>query len=143
MKCKFGKSYKLFYFQVRESPAPLNIPTPAPAPDREVERGWLIAIRKVIPSTLAVDEQRLSTLFPGIPKGSQTLKKDYTERLHGWWPLMVGRQGGGQRLLFYRSFLWKMCLNNRSKSSREIILLHFGLMKDQSYYWRDQNITFP
>ena len=24
---------QLFYFQVRESPAPLNIPTPAPAPD--------------------------------------------------------------------------------------------------------------
>ena len=23
-----------FYFQVRESPAPLNIPTPIPAPDR-------------------------------------------------------------------------------------------------------------
>ena len=34
MKCKFGKSYRLFYFQVRESPAPLNIPTPTPAPDR-------------------------------------------------------------------------------------------------------------
>ena len=34
MKWKCGKSYKLFYFQVRESPAPLNIPTPTPAPDR-------------------------------------------------------------------------------------------------------------
>ena len=33
MKWKCGKSYKLFYFQVRESPAPLNIPTPTPAPD--------------------------------------------------------------------------------------------------------------
>ena len=33
MKLKFGKSYKLFYFQVRESPAPHNIPTPSPAPD--------------------------------------------------------------------------------------------------------------
>ena len=34
MKWEFGKSYKLFYFQVKESPAPLNIPTPTPAPDR-------------------------------------------------------------------------------------------------------------
>ena len=34
MKWKFGKSGKLFYFQIRESPAPLNIPTPSPAPDR-------------------------------------------------------------------------------------------------------------
>ena len=34
MKWKFGKSYKLCYFQVRESPAPLNIPTPTPAPDQ-------------------------------------------------------------------------------------------------------------
>ena len=34
MEWKFGKSYKLLYFQVRESPAPLNIPTPTPAPDR-------------------------------------------------------------------------------------------------------------
>ena len=33
MQCKLGKSYKLFYFQVRESPVPLNIPTPTPAPD--------------------------------------------------------------------------------------------------------------
>ena len=30
MKWKFGKSYELFYFQVRESPAPLDIPTPTP-----------------------------------------------------------------------------------------------------------------
>ena len=34
MKWKFGKSYKLFYFQVTESPAPLNVPTPTLAPDR-------------------------------------------------------------------------------------------------------------
>ena len=34
MKWKLGKSYNLFYFQVRESPAPLNIPTLTPAPDR-------------------------------------------------------------------------------------------------------------
>ena len=34
MKLKFDKSYKLFYFQVRESPAPLNVPRPTPAPDR-------------------------------------------------------------------------------------------------------------
>ena len=34
MKGKFGKSYQLFYFQVRESPAPLNIPIPTPASDR-------------------------------------------------------------------------------------------------------------
>ena len=26
--------YKKTYFQIRESPAPLNIPTPTPAPDR-------------------------------------------------------------------------------------------------------------
>ena len=31
---EISKSYKLFYFQVRESPAPRNIPTPTPAPDR-------------------------------------------------------------------------------------------------------------
>ena len=36
MKLKFGKSYKLSYFQVRESPAPLNIPTPIPAPDHRL-----------------------------------------------------------------------------------------------------------
>ena len=34
MKWRSGKSYKLFYFQTRESPAPLNIPTPTPAPER-------------------------------------------------------------------------------------------------------------
>ena len=34
MKWKFGKSFKLFYFQMRESPAPFDIPTPTPAPDR-------------------------------------------------------------------------------------------------------------
>ena len=34
MKWKFGKSYERFCFQVRESPAPLNIPTPTPAPDQ-------------------------------------------------------------------------------------------------------------
>ena len=34
MRWQFGKSYKLFYFQVRGSPVPLNIPTPTPAPDR-------------------------------------------------------------------------------------------------------------
>ena len=28
------KQYVLSYFQVRESPAPLNIPTATPAPDR-------------------------------------------------------------------------------------------------------------
>ena len=33
MKWEFGKSYKVFYFQVRKSPALLNIPTPTPAPD--------------------------------------------------------------------------------------------------------------
>ena len=33
-KWEFGKSYKLFNFQVRKSPAPLNIPTPTPAPER-------------------------------------------------------------------------------------------------------------
>ena len=31
--------FVMFYFQVRESPAPLNIPTPNPAPDR----GGLVA----------------------------------------------------------------------------------------------------
>ena len=38
MKWKFGKSYTLFYFQVRESPAPLNIPTPTPAPYRNLQK---------------------------------------------------------------------------------------------------------
>ena len=33
MKWEFGKSYKLLCFQVRKSPAPLDIPTPTPAPD--------------------------------------------------------------------------------------------------------------
>ena len=31
MKWDFGKSYKLFYLQVRESLVPLKIPTPTPA----------------------------------------------------------------------------------------------------------------
>ena len=34
MKVTFLKSYKLFYFQVKKSPAPLNIPTPTPAPNQ-------------------------------------------------------------------------------------------------------------
>ena len=34
MKRKFGESCKLFYFQVRESPAPLNMPIPTCASDR-------------------------------------------------------------------------------------------------------------
>ena len=34
MKRKFGKSSQLFYFQVRESPAPLNIRTPTDTLDR-------------------------------------------------------------------------------------------------------------
>ena len=34
MKWELGESYQLFYFQVRESPATLNIPIPTPAPDR-------------------------------------------------------------------------------------------------------------
>ena len=34
MKSKVGKSPKLFYFQVRESPAPRNISIPTPASDR-------------------------------------------------------------------------------------------------------------
>ena len=33
MKRKCGKSNQLFYFQVRESPAPLTIPIPTPASD--------------------------------------------------------------------------------------------------------------
>ena len=33
MKWTFGKSSKLLYFQVRESPVPLRILTPTPAPD--------------------------------------------------------------------------------------------------------------
>ncbi len=32
-KPKINKPRKLFYFQVRESPIPLNILTPTPAPD--------------------------------------------------------------------------------------------------------------
>ena len=32
-KCWFPYFYKLFYFQVRGSPVPLNRPTPTPAPD--------------------------------------------------------------------------------------------------------------
>ena len=31
---------KLFYFQVRESPAPLNLQTPTPAPDRGSHSAW-------------------------------------------------------------------------------------------------------
>ena len=34
MRWNFGTSYKLSNFQERESPAPLNIPTPTRAPDR-------------------------------------------------------------------------------------------------------------
>ena len=34
MKLKSGESYQPFYFQVRESPTPLNIPIPTPASDQ-------------------------------------------------------------------------------------------------------------
>ena len=33
MEWQFSKCSELFYFQVKESPATLNIPTPTPAPD--------------------------------------------------------------------------------------------------------------
>ena len=33
------KNFLIFYFQIRESPAPLNIPTLTPAPDRVVPLG--------------------------------------------------------------------------------------------------------
>ena len=34
MNCKFAKSNYIFYFQVRESLSPINIPIPIPASDR-------------------------------------------------------------------------------------------------------------
>ena len=39
MTWKFGKSYKLFCFQVREAPVSLNIPTPTPASDHGIGKG--------------------------------------------------------------------------------------------------------
>ena len=52
MKWKFGKSFKFFYFQVKDSPAPLNIPTPTPAPDWGGAVAWVggrqVAERQVV-----------------------------------------------------------------------------------------------
>ena len=64
MKWKFGTSYQLFHFQMRDSPAPLNIPIPTPASDR----GDPVAC---IGSPIASNQ---SGIIISINKGSPRLK---------------------------------------------------------------------
>ena len=46
-------------------------------------------------------------------------------------------------LLFFKSFIWKMCLNNKFKSSGELFCFIFGLIKSRFYHVRDRSLQIP